>query len=121
MGHPQYREIDGRAEAWLVLPFPEGLLGGWVCNEPDDTQAGGFCGLPVESEPCTKHHPAPPEPLVDAVYEVLFAAVGEHRLIHCAITGQYPPADVHGLESADVRDIAERIARAVAAAKVASA
>ena len=57
-----------------------------------------------------------PDELTDAIYDVLYTAVGEHQLIHCATTEQYPPANVHGLESGDVHDIAERIARAVQAA-----
>lgn len=43
----------GRREVWVPLPLP----GGWVCGEPDPAGPDGVCGMPVESEPCTIHHP----------------------------------------------------------------
>lgn len=45
--------IDGRRETWVVI----GLVGGWVCAEPDPAFPDGICGMPVESEPCNVHHP----------------------------------------------------------------
>ncbi len=58
MGHPEFRTVDGRKEAWLVLPVYGGdVIGGWVCFEDDPDAEGGFCGMPVESESCTVHHP----------------------------------------------------------------
>lgn len=49
----QVRFEDGRLEMFLPWPLP----GGWVCAEPDDTRPDGMCGMPIESEPCTTHHP----------------------------------------------------------------
>jgi hypothetical protein len=48
----QTRVVDGRVELWLPLPPP----GGWVCGEPVADEMG-YCGVPVESEPCMVHHP----------------------------------------------------------------
>ncbi len=45
--------VDGRREAWL---FYMGV-GGWICAELDLQLPDGICGMPVESEPCTIHHP----------------------------------------------------------------
>ena len=45
--------VDGRREAWIIID----LVGGWVCAEPEAGQPDGTCGMPVESEPCSIHHP----------------------------------------------------------------
>lgn len=47
------RVVDGRREEYIRWPLP----GGWVCAEPDSSMPDGVCGMPVESEPCTVHHP----------------------------------------------------------------
>jgi hypothetical protein len=47
------KTIDGRREAWVIIDE----VGGYVCAEPDPGYPGGICGLPVESEPCSIHHP----------------------------------------------------------------
>lgn len=57
----------------------------------------------------------PPDPevstaLVDRVYDVLFAALGEHDLISCPTTETGP---ANGIESGHVYEIAERVARTV--------
>lgn len=44
---------DGRAEAWIVVAG----IGGWVCAEPGPGLPGELCGIPVEDEPCSLHHP----------------------------------------------------------------
>lgn len=44
---------DGRREAWIVIAG----VGGFVCAEPEPDLPDGICGMPVESEPCTIHHP----------------------------------------------------------------
>lgn len=46
----------GRREKWIVLSG----VGGYVCAEPDPDRPDGICGMPVESEPCTIHHPESP-------------------------------------------------------------
>lgn len=45
--------IDGRREMWLIICG----VGGYVCAEPDPRHPDGVCGMPVESEPCSIHHP----------------------------------------------------------------
>jgi hypothetical protein len=50
------KTTDGRREAWVVID----LVGGYVCAEPDPAMPDGICGMPVESEPCTIHHPDDP-------------------------------------------------------------
>lgn len=42
-----------RREKWIVLAG----VGGYICAEPDPNKPDGICGMPVESEPCTIHHP----------------------------------------------------------------
>ncbi len=42
-----------RPEVWDPSVPP----GGYVCAVPDERYPGGICGMPVESEPCTEHHP----------------------------------------------------------------
>ena len=49
----QTRMVDGRIEAQPPRDAP----GGWVCAEPDASTQDGLCGMPVESEPCSIHHP----------------------------------------------------------------
>lgn len=46
-------EVHGRRERWVV----DGLVGSWVCAEPDPAGPDGICGMPVEDVPCTIHHP----------------------------------------------------------------
>ncbi len=54
--------------------------------------------------------PQAPEVVVDAVYDELYAALGEHDLILCPTTGQGPD---YGVESGHVHDIAVRLVRAM--------
>lgn len=56
---PTITVVDGRREAWIVLHG----MDGWVCAEPDPTLPDGICGMPVETEPCTEHHPLDQEGL----------------------------------------------------------
>ena len=51
--------VDGRREAWIVL----GGIGGYICAEPDVRFPSGICGMSVESEPCSEHHPDPADQL----------------------------------------------------------
>ena len=45
--------VDGRMEAWVEIAG----MGGYVCAEPDPGAPDGICGEPVETLPCTIHHP----------------------------------------------------------------
>lgn len=50
---PDITAVDDRREAWIVLHG----MGGYVCAEPDPDGPDGLCGMPVESESCSIHHP----------------------------------------------------------------
>lgn len=50
---PKVRIVDGRRETWIVVCGMPGV----VCAEPDPSGPDGVCGMPVESEPCSIHHP----------------------------------------------------------------
>lgn len=44
---------NGRRETWIVING----VGGYVCAEDDKGRPDDICGMPVETEPCTIHHP----------------------------------------------------------------
>lgn len=79
----QNRAVNGRLELWLPLPLP----GGWVCGEPDDTRPDGVCGMPIESEPCTDHHPDPDPDAPDGT--------DQRALAPAAVAPTEPASDLH--------------------------
>ena len=48
------KTVDGRREVWLIIDE----VGGYVCAEAGPDGPDSICGMPVESEPCSIHHPA---------------------------------------------------------------
>lgn len=70
--------------------------------------------ITVQYETTPPADPDAPQVLVDRVYDVMYAALGEHDLISCPVTETYPAAG-GGIESGHVLDIAEQVVKALRA------